>query len=74
MIKRINKLIQNLRSTTSIQPKIIYVELWKGIGREEAQRNYEIKNNLPPGKPEEYIFISIPSDDMIRERNKEEFT
>lgn len=74
MFKRLISIKEKLRRMNQPEARIIYVELCKGVSREEAQKEYELANNLPPGKPENYIFINIPSDEQIRERSKKEFS
>lgn len=70
MFKRLQELKTKIMAKHKTFPNVIIVETWIGISREQAQLDFEKANNLPHQAPENYIFVTVPSDAEIQNRIK----
>lgn len=68
MISRLKKIEKYLNSKEAPDVHVIYVEKFRGETKEQAVNRYERENKIDSNL-KHYVYILIPSDDEIRNRN-----
>lgn len=68
MKERLRKIETYLKSKTVPDIHVVYVHKYKGETKEQAVNRYERENKID-SNIENYVYILIPSDEEIRNRN-----